>query len=401
VARPHVPDDTFRRLDALIGVGLRLARSARSGRVALARAADAFELDWIPRPWGEELVAELERAREAAREPLAFKHVERALRDAWGGPVSDELDALDPEPVAVTPGAQVHRGELDGAPVAIKVLRPGLASTVRQDLTLIDALMSPLSAAFPALDAAGVSAELRERLLEELDLEHEATVMRRFHRALRGHPFLSVPAPITRLAHEGVLVSEWVQGVPFTEAPDPDQAAARLVVFALGAARFGTIHADLVPDNVLVRPDGGLAIVDFGATRTVDPARMDAGAATVEAFAAGEPDAFADALGRLGVLPAEHAPTALTLVREVLGDLAGEAPSRLDGAAVTDARDRLLERPGALRDLIGAATPPPEDLLPTQGAALAFATIARCGATGPWLELTRAALRDGWDAPAG
>ncbi len=362
-----MPDDAFRRIDTLIGVGLRLARSAPSGRVVLARVADAIDLEWIPRPWGDQLAAELARSREAAREPIEFKRVQRILGEAWGARPADELDELDPEPLAVTPGAQVHRGVLDGEPVAIKVLRPGLAATVRQDLALIDALSAPLGAAFSELDPQGAIRELRERTLEELDLEHEAMVMRRFHRALRGHPFLTVPAPVTRLAHENVLVSALVDGVPFTEAGDPDRAAARLIAFVLGAVRFGVVHADPAPDNVLVRPDGGLAIVDFGSTRAVAPG-SPAPAAVLEHTYAG------------------------------LGELAADEPTRLDSEALICARDRLLGRPRELLELIAAGTPAPEDLLLTQSVALMFGTIARLGATGAWRELCEAALRDGWDA---
>jgi predicted unusual protein kinase regulating ubiquinone biosynthesis (AarF/ABC1/UbiB family) len=390
--------DAFRRIDTLVAVGLRLARSATSGRVLLARIADAIDPAWVPSPWGDELVATLEQARAGARDPIDFKRIERTLRDAWGAKPADELDELDPEPVAVTPSSQVHRGVLDGDPVAIKVLRPGLAASTRQDLALLEGLLSPLSAAFPALDAGALLAEVRERAVEELDLEHEASVQRRFHRALRGHPFLTVPAPVTRLAHDEVLVSEWVDGVPFLQAPDPAQAAARLLTFVIGAARFGMVHADPVPDNVLVLPDGRLAILDFGAARTVEPVRVDANAAAVQAFADDDLDAFAEALEALGALPAAHAATALELTRDALGELAGAPPVRLDSGAVIAARDRLLARPDALSEVIGAGSLAPEDLWPHRGVALLFGTIARLGAEGPWRELVRAALRDGWDA---
>ncbi|MGP0036548.1 MAG: AarF/UbiB family protein [Solirubrobacteraceae bacterium] len=102
--------------------------------------------------------------------------IERVLRDAWGRRPTDELDDLDREPVAVTPISQVHRGVLDGAAVAVKVLRPGLAAAVRQDLGLLEGLRRPLQAAFPALDAGAALREFRERVLEELDLENEASV---------------------------------------------------------------------------------------------------------------------------------------------------------------------------------------------------------------------------------
>ena len=302
--------NVLRRVDALIRVGLRLARSARTGQILLARIAEAIELEWIPRPWGDELVGELEKARSAASEPIPWGRVERILRDAWDSPPDEELDDLEPDPVVVTPSAQVHRGAIDGIPVAVKVLRPGLAVSVRQDLVLLESLLAPLASAFPALDARAVIGEFRERVLEELDLEHEAEVQRRFYRALRGHAWLSVPRPITRLAHESVLVSDWVEALSLTAAPDADQAAARLLVFAVGGIREGIIHADPAPENMLVHPDGRLTLLDFGATRVIERERIEPSAAVVEAFCDRDEAALGDALETLGVLPASLAPPA-------------------------------------------------------------------------------------------
>jgi predicted unusual protein kinase regulating ubiquinone biosynthesis (AarF/ABC1/UbiB family) len=393
-------DEAFRRIDALIQVGLRLARSAPSGRTLLARTAAATDPEWIPRPWGDTIADELERARREASQPIPIRQIERALRDAWGAKPTDELDELESEPVAVTPISQVHRGVLDGDPVAVKVLRPGLATSVRQDLALLEGLAGPLSAAFPRLDPGAVMHEFRERILDELDLEHEAGAQRRFHRALRGHRFLVVPAPVTRLAHEGVLVSEWIDGVPLADAPDRDQAAARLVVFVVGGARAGIIHADPDPDDVLVMSDGRVAVLDYGATRTVEPARVDASSAAVEALVAEDAAALGAALQRLGSLPAELAPTALALAKAALGELGGAEPVRLDTPAVIAARDRLFDRPHELIELILGGSLPPQDMWPARGVAQLFGTIARVGATGPWRELVRSALKLGWDAPA-
>jgi hypothetical protein len=390
--------DALRRVDALLGVGLRLARTAPSGRIVLARMAGMIEPEWILRPWGNDLAAALETAAAHAPEPIPARAVERALRDAWGVKPTEELDELEVEPVAVTPTAQVHRGVLDGGPVAVKVLRPGIASSVRQDLVLLDGLLSPLSAAFPALDPGALIGEARERILDELDLEHEAQVQRRFHRALRSHPYLTIPAPVTRLAHDTVLVSEWVDGVPISRAPDPDLAAARLVTFVIGAARFGVMHADPDLEDVLVLPDGRLAILDFGATRAVVPERVACARAALEAFAAGDEAALGAALAKLGALPKSEAGTLMELTRHALGDLAGPGPARLDTPAVIAVRDRSRERPDAIGHLVLAGSMPPEDLWPARAVTQLFAVIARTGATGDWLALARGALRDGWDA---
>lgn len=391
-------DDEVRRLDALLQVALRLARSAPTGSLALARVADAIDPRWIPRPWGDPIVAELEAARAEAGEPIPMDRVERVLADAWGVKPTEELDELDAEPVAVTPIAQVHRGRLEDEDVAVKVLRPGIASSIRQDLALLEGLAPALTAAFPAIDPAALLAEVRERTLDELDLEHEAMAQRRFYRALRNHPQLSVPKPITRLAHETVLVSEWVDGVPLVEAPDRDRAASLLVIFALGAARSGVVHADLHPNDVLVRDDGGLAILDFGATSEADRDRVQAAATAFEALIDDDLDGLGTELERLGWLSADHAPAAHALARDGLGDLIGDAPVRLDVDAVIAARDRILDRPDALIEVLRAGRLAPEDLWPARGLGALFGTIARVGATASWVQVARAALREGWDA---
>ena len=393
-------DDALSRIDALIQVGLALARSASSGRVLLARIAVGIELAWIPRPWGDAIATELAAARLSVSEPLGAKRIERALRDAWGTRPTDILDDFDPDPVAVTPTAQVHRGVLDGASVAVKVLRPGLARMVRQDLAVLDALVVPLGRAFPALDARAVVQEFRERVLDELDLEQEASAQRRFHRALRRHPWLMVPAPVMALARDGVLVSEWVDGIPLWRAANPDEAAARLVQFALGGGAAGIVHAGPDPDDVLVLPDGRLAMLGFGAWSVVDPDRVALIAAALHGFLARDVESFAGALEQLGWLPRRSGATALHLIDDGLGGLGGPGPARLDSDAVIAARDRLLDRPEAIVELILAGALPPQDLWPARGVAQLFATIARVGATGDWRALALTALRDGWDAPA-
>jgi hypothetical protein len=391
-------DAALRRMDAVMQVGLRLARSAPSGRILLARIAGAIDETWIPRPWGDQIAGELAAAWESAREPVKAKLIEQVLRDSWQARPSDELDELDSEPVAVTPTSQVHRGVLEGAPVAIKVLRPGLARSVRQDLALLDALLGPLEAAFPALDAGAIVREVRERTQDELDLESEGAAQRRFHRALRGHPSLIVPAPVMRLTHPEVLVSEWVDGVPLWRAPDRNRAAVQLVVFALGSAAAGLAHAGLDPDDVLVLADGRLAILDFGAWCEVDSGRVTLATVAVDAFLARDADAFAGAVQRLGWLPAGRGGVALSVIEHVLGELAGPGPVRLDRAAVLGARDRLGDDPDAVVELILNGTIASPDLWPARGVAQLFGTIARVGATGDWRELISAALHDGWSA---
>src|SRR4051794_33216468 len=198
-------------LRTLLDAGGTLVRRSSSGRVALGRAAALVSEDAVPRAM-RRLPAMLEAARAEAATPLAFKDIEKLLKGAWGRPPAKVLDELDPEPLAVTPGAQVHRAERDGAPVAVKVLRPGLATAVRNDLALLDVLAVPLRQVFGAMDAGAILREAREAALDELDLEHEASTQRQVRRVLRGVDGLTVPAPDLQLSGERVLVTELLAG---------------------------------------------------------------------------------------------------------------------------------------------------------------------------------------------
>jgi predicted unusual protein kinase regulating ubiquinone biosynthesis (AarF/ABC1/UbiB family) len=290
---------------------------------------------------------------------------------------------------------------LDGTPVAVKVLHPGLLSAVRQDLLLLDGLAAPLAAALPRVDPQAVLREVRERVLDELDLEHEAGVQRRFQRALRHHPLLTVPAPVMRLAHEQVLVSHWVDGTPLYRLEDQrecDRAAAALVVLVIGGLREGIMHADSDPADLLLTSDGRLAVLDFGSAVIVDPARANHALAAVEAFARRDGNGLGAALHELGVLSPERGQAVLELAEQALAELGGQAPSRLDGAAVMATARRLSASSAEADELMLGGNLAPEDLWPGRALAQMFSAIARIGATAPWRELIAGALRDGWDA---
>jgi hypothetical protein len=391
-------DDALRQLDSLVQFALRVATSAPSGRIALAKLAASLDASWMPAPWRKTIWPELVAAREAAvADQLPFKTVEGVLRSAWGSKWSDELDSLDESPVAVTPSAQVHRGVLDGEPVAVKVLKPGLMSSVRQDLTLLDTLLGPLRSAFPAIDPAALVREARERVMDELDLEHEATVTRQFDRALRGSDWLVVPTPVGRLCHQEVIVTHWLDGKPLSAGvSDPDAVAASLVRFVLGGLRVGLVHADLDLDDVLVMPDGRLGVVDFGAVAPVVAGRVDHAMAVVDAFAAADGAALGRGLQALGLLDADRGALALSVATAALGPLGEMAPTLLDVQAVVGAMKRVETVGADAVTLLVSGGLEPADLWTGRAIGLLFSVIARIGATASWPTLVRDALELGW-----
>ena len=77
--------------------------------------------------------------------------------------------------------------------VAVKVQYPGVASAIAADMQNAGLILRLAKAFAPGLDAKAAAAELKERVMEELDYELEAQNQRAFARGYRGHPFIHVP----------------------------------------------------------------------------------------------------------------------------------------------------------------------------------------------------------------
>jgi hypothetical protein len=378
-AAPRLPA----ALRALLDAAGAVVRRSATGRVALARAAALVDPAALP-GGPAELPAPLAGARAAACTPLDPGDVRRRL--------SRVAQAWEDEPLAVTPAAQVHRATTDdGAAVAVKLQRPGLAAAARSDLTLLDALAGPLGQAFPALDAAALLRELREEALDALDLEHEASTQRQARRALRGVDALVVPAPDLGRSAEDVLVAELLVGPTLAEgAPDdPGRVARTLLAAHLAAARAGLALTDPRPGHVVLLADGAVGLLGTGVSRPLDRDRAGAVLDALAALRAGDEDAFAAAVAdRLALLPDGAARKAYVLLLEVVGGLLA-GPATLDAAALRGVAERALRRLDALLELAAQATPRPGDLAAARSLLQLAALLARLEATEDWGALAR------------
>lgn len=389
-----MPTELPPALKTLIDTALRLARQAPSGRVALTRAADLVDAAAVP-AW---LESSVDRALGdlPEPEPLDRKAIEKALKDAWGKAPGKVLDDLDDEPLAVRAAAQVHRGELDGTPVAIKVRRPGLDRAVRADLSLLETLAMPLGAAFPAIDAGAFLRDVREQTSDEIDFEHEADMQRRVARAIRHVEGIVVPRPHTDLSAPGVMVSDLLRGTTLHAGAVPDDPAAAgtaLIHAHVSAARdAGLAMLDARPGHVVVLGDGRLGLLGAGVARQVDPERVRLALVALAALRDDDPAALAAAAEAASMVPPDAARVAHLPLRTIAAPIA-DGPATLDADALIALAERGdVEAPALLR-LVPEVAATPDDLWLTRSTAQVLAVIARMGAEADW---AAAAL----DAPA-
>jgi predicted unusual protein kinase regulating ubiquinone biosynthesis (AarF/ABC1/UbiB family) len=386
---------------SLLDAGMALARQAPSARVSAGRLHGVVRPELLPAVMRADVIAGIERSlRSSAEPPLPGKDVEKILKSEWGKPASNVLDDIDlDEPLASRPHTQTHRGELDGEPVAIKVARPRVASTVRTDLQLLDALAGPIGSVFPALDARALIREIRERVMDELDLENEGEVHRRVARGLRRVDGVTVAKVHSELTTPNVHVSQFLAGPTLADGPpdDPNAAARTLIkVFAGAPTAIGVVLANPRPNDVVFLEDGTVGLIGPGAARSVDPFRHGEIQAALGALRAADRKAFVAALSKLDLLPDKEAGEAYDHIEELLGPLLMNGPARLDDDALAAAGDAALDRIDVLVALGAKGTPDAADVWPARMLGQLTSTLALLGATEDWLGLAADALREGW-----
>jgi len=104
--------------------------------------------------------------------PMNRVLIKKAVSNAFGAPVTEVFKSFDPVAFAAASLGQVHRAvSFKGESLAVKVQYPGIAETIRSDVTLIKSLLYPLreyELIRPVIE------EIQARLLEEVDYENEA-----------------------------------------------------------------------------------------------------------------------------------------------------------------------------------------------------------------------------------
>jgi predicted unusual protein kinase regulating ubiquinone biosynthesis (AarF/ABC1/UbiB family) len=275
----------------------------------LGQVMSFLDVGLVPEEHREEFQRELAKLRDAAP-TVEFKQMRRVIEEDLDERIAEVFAEFDEQPIAAASIGQVYRATLlDGREVAVKVQYPGVASAVRADMQNLDMIMRLLKRMTPALDVKGVTAEIRERIVEELDYELEAQNQRSLARIFRGHPFIVVPDVVSALSRERVLVSEFVEGTGFEQLKEYPQAERDRVGeivfrFFLGCLyRHRQFSGDPHPGNFLLLADGRVAFLDFGLFKRLDRGPVELELACQRAVVEGDAQTLHALLAESGFLP--------------------------------------------------------------------------------------------------
>jgi predicted unusual protein kinase regulating ubiquinone biosynthesis (AarF/ABC1/UbiB family) len=209
-------------------------------------------------------------------EPFSSDQVEDIVSSELGVRLSRAFSRFDDEPIAAASLGQVHRAAMrDGREVVVKVQRPGVRRQVLDDMEVLAEIAgfvdshSETARRYAVVD---LLEQFRRSLVDELDYHREARNLVLLRDLLANRPLVVVPAPIEDYTTGRVLTMEYVPGHKVTQLGplgrlDVDGAAladALMGAFMEQVLVAGLFHADPHPGNVLITPDGCLALIDVG-----------------------------------------------------------------------------------------------------------------------------------------
>ena len=285
--------------------------------------------------------------------PFPFAQVQRTIEEDLGRPLAELFAEFSPQPIASASVAQVHRARLpSGELCAIKVRRPDIEELCAFDL-LVMRLYARTLELIPSLRLLAPLQSVEQfgrAIAMQLDFTIEARNNVRFQKNFAGDPDVVVPKLYPALCSRRVLVMEFIEGFKILDFKKTQFEPRRLgqigfrvmlkMVFA-----DGFVHADLHPGNLLVTPQGQVALLDLGLVAELDDEHRTAFARYFAAWSTGDGKTMAEIMVRHSPSPHIQDPVGFTAaIQEFVNRLHGKRLGEVEVAAVVFGMLQILRR---------------------------------------------------------
>ncbi len=207
--------------------------------------------------------------------------LKRNVDDGW----LDHFTRFDRAPFASASIGQVHGATLkDGTDVVVKLVKQDFSRQFQRDVAALRRLLRFAVAVYPKLrkvfDPIGVLDYIEDYTSTELDLKNEILGGDKLGKIARkyGDTYdlsqLRLPSFFPELSNQNVLVVERIPGKTFDELLQEGKLSWNNMMDFFRIHGFylfgpGIFHGDIHPGNIILSPDGQIALVDTGAISRV------------------------------------------------------------------------------------------------------------------------------------
>jgi predicted unusual protein kinase regulating ubiquinone biosynthesis (AarF/ABC1/UbiB family) len=382
----------------------------KGGAMKVGQALSVFEAA-MPEQSAAPYRAALTKLQEAAP-PMPAETVRRVLDEQFGRRWPERFESFDDVPAAAASIGQVHHAVwADGREVAVKLQYPGAGPALLADFTQLSRVARLFGRLSPGLEIKPLLAELKQRVLEELDYSLEADAQRAFAAAYQGDPDIAVPRVVASAPK--AMISEWIEGTPLSRVisegtgEQRDRAGTLMALLHFSApARAHMLHADPHPGNFRLLPDGRLGVVDFGAVARLPGGSPEPLGRMMRAVLDGDGQALLAIMREQGFIRPGH-----EVAAEQVMDYFGPIVEPLRTETFTFSREWMREQANRIGDprreeaRVGRLfNLPPSYLLIHRVTLGSIGVLCQLGATAPFRPLAQqwlAGFSDSGGAPAG
>lgn len=243
--------------------------------------------------------------------PRPFAQVRERIEREFGKSPEALFARFDETPLAAASIGQAHRARLpDGTEVVVKVQHADIEAIARIDLEIIRRLTRVISFFFNIRGMGYLYTQVRQMIEEELDFAREAAAMQRVGENLKGEENFFVPAVHPAFSTARILTTTWYDGVKISSLAQLDawqidrrELASRILrAYCHMIFIDGYYHADPHPGNILVRQDGAIVLLDFGATGQLSPAMREGIPRLIEAAVKNDMHGMIEACRTMGFI---------------------------------------------------------------------------------------------------
>jgi len=243
--------------------------------------------------------------------PRPFVEIAERIESELGGTVDELFASFNRECIASASLGQVHEARTkEGLRVAVKVQHKDIDEMVRLDLITIRRIMAIVQWFVPVQGLDAYYHQIKGLLYEELDFAREADNIERISKNFTPESRVVFPTPVRELSTHRVITTTFVEGKKIGDIAgidalglDKKDIASRLVrAYCQMIFVDGVYHADPHPGNLLVREDGALILLDFGAIAELSPSMREGIPEFLEGVLRRDTDRLIKAMRKMGFL---------------------------------------------------------------------------------------------------
>jgi len=223
----------------------------------------------------DEVIAKLERSFNQIP-PLNKAVVRKVLKSEFDCYPNELFNSFDMHVFAAASLGQVHCARIEGEAVAVKIQYPGIEQSIQNDIAVLKFI---LQKAAKSKHIDHLVDEIANRLMEEIDYEHEAANLLLFKKHL-NIPSIIIPKLYAEQSTKKVITTQKLEGLILNDflALSPSQEERNHYANLLFQSFFKSlyelkrVHADPNPGNYIFMENGKLGMIDFGCIKCVDEA---------------------------------------------------------------------------------------------------------------------------------